>query len=57
MDKLIGISVLGVAIFSLFCYYKYVERLGKAKVSSIVYATIWGLIIILIGIISYEDIK
>lgn len=52
MSKLIGISVLGIVIFSLFCYYKYVERLGEAKVSNIVYATIWGLIVILIALVT-----
>ena len=55
MSKLISISVLSIIIFSLFCYYKYMERIGKAKVSNVVYATIWGLIIILIGVISYES--
>lgn len=52
MSKLIGISVLGIIIFSLFCYYKYMERIGKAKVSNIVYATIWGLILILIALVT-----
>ena len=52
MWKLVSVSVLGIIIFSLFCYYKYMERIGKAKVSNVVYATIWGLIIILIALVT-----
>ena len=52
MIKLIAVSVLLIIIFSLFCYYKYMERIGNAKHSNIIYATIWGLIIILVAIIT-----
>ena len=52
MIKLITVSVLTIIILGLLCYYRYQERIGNAKHSNIIYATIWGLIIILVALIT-----